>query len=357
LASPWIERGPDQYRRTDEAQAEALTRIARAHPPLRTVTVEQMCHALLVDQRMGGIVLSRGGESLAAEPDIVAATCEPAAAEGHIRAALALVLAGTGTTAVVPLARQYLDSIEQPHIHQPGHHELSGGWQDEAILSIALSPAERARFAHAMIAIIEDQEDLGWNKELALEALATVARYLDDADRDLCLPAALAIAHSELDQSAADRMLSRAHRLNRIRADIGADTLRHSGLLAAGALAHTSVQYADVVTLAYELMPQAGPQEANRIARALAFLPANQAGLDPVNLAAHGSEWIRALAAVVWSTTGGQPSELGSRLAADPSAHVRRTLASHLPSTSQYDELRVLLLNDVRRSVRTAIRI
>jgi len=356
LAWPWIEREPDQYRHTDEAQAEALTRIARAHPPLRAVTVEQMCQALLVDQRMGGIVLSRGSESLTAEPDIVAVKCGQAAAEGHIRAALALVLAGADTAAVVPLARQYLDSIEQPHIHKPGHHELSGGWQDEAILSITLTPAERARFANAMIAIIDNQEDLDWNKELSLQALATVARYLDDADRDLCLPTALAIARSERGHSA-DRRLSRAHRLNRIRVNIGADTLRHSGLLAAGALAHTSEQYADVVTLAYELMPQAGPQEANRIARALALLPASQAGLDPVNLAAHSSEWIRALAAVVWCTTGGQPTELGSRLAADPSSQVRRTLASHLPSTSHYDEPRAVLVNDVRRSVRAAIRI
>lgn len=106
-----------------------------------------MCRALIADQRMGGIILSRGRDSLSAERDIVAARCGPAAAEGHVNAALALVLTEADTTAVVPLARRCLDALAQPRTHTPGHYEFSGGWQDEAVLSIALTSAVRRTLA------------------------------------------------------------------------------------------------------------------------------------------------------------------------------------------------------------------
>jgi len=304
---------------------------------------------------MGGIVLSRGLDSLDAEVDVVAARCESVAAGGHVRAALALVLTGAATTAVVPLARQRLSSIVQPRTHRPGHYDFSGGWQHEALLSVVLTSADRAVFANEMIMVVEDPAELAWNKSMALEALATVARHLDDAVRNDCLPAALDVARGDQDGSTDDG-LTRDHPLNRFRVNIGGGTLRHDGLFAAAALAHTAEQYTEVVALAQELMPHAALQEANRIARALAFLPASRAGLDPVSLAAHGSEWIRALAATVWCSTGGEPAQLGSRLATDPSVHVRRALAAHLPYGSAHDELRAALLKDIRRSVRGRIR-
>ena len=104
-------------------------------------------------------------------------------------------------------------------------------------------------------------------------------------------------------------------------------------------------------------MPHASPHQANRIAQALALLPAaGRALLDPRSLASHESEWIRSLAAAVWSTADGQPPQVGHRLAADPSGNVRRSLASHLPDKPHYEDLRTKLRHDVRRSVRTALK-
>jgi hypothetical protein len=132
--------------------------------------------------------------------------------------------------------------------------------------------------------------------------------------------------------------------LDRSRINLRDPTLRFDGLLAAAALASTPSQYESVIDLAYELMPQAHPHQGNGIAQALALLPAaGRALLDPRSLASHESEWIRSLAAAVWSTADGQPPQVGHRLAADPSGNVRRSLASHLPDKPHYADLRIKL--------------
>ena len=67
-AEPWVKREPNHYRHTDAAHAEALVRIAGAHPALRQAAVSQMCRALVADQRMAEIVLNSGARWLRAEP-------------------------------------------------------------------------------------------------------------------------------------------------------------------------------------------------------------------------------------------------------------------------------------------------
>ena len=101
--------------------------------------------------------------------------------------------------------------------------------------------------------------------------------------------------------------------LDRSRINLGDPTLRFDGLLAAAALASTPGQYDSVIDLAYKLMPQASPDRGNRIAQALALLPAaDRALLDPRSLASHESEWIRSLTAAVWSTADGQPPQVAT---------------------------------------------
>ena len=138
---------------------------------------------------------------------------------------------------------------------------------------------------------------------------------------------------------------------------MGDPAFRYDGLLAAAALASTPGQYESVIDLAYELMPHANPRQANSLASALALLPdASRALLDPRSLAAHESEWIRSTAARLWCAAAGQPPQVGHRLAADPSQNVRRSLAFHLPGTTQYDDVRNKLRQDIRRSIRTALK-
>jgi hypothetical protein len=335
-AAPWVEREPHHYRHTDAAHAEALVGIAGAHPALRQDAVSQMCRALIADQRMAQIVLSTGTGSLRAEPAIVFALCAEAASSGNIYAALAIIVTGTDPAPAVPAAQKMLDAATVPRTHLPGYTELTGGWQETATLTRALPPADRARLGDAMTAVITDTDEPEWNRQQALAALATVGRHLSDPDRERLFPAALQAACGDLDSSTDDDTLP-SGQLDRSRIIIGDPTLRFNGLLAAAALANTPDQYESVIDLAYELMPQASPHQANRVAQALALLPvAGRALLDSRSLAGHESEWIRSLAAVLWSTADGQPPRVGHRLASDPSGNVRRSLASHLPDKSQH---------------------
>jgi hypothetical protein len=355
-AAPWVEREPNHYRHTDAAHAEALVGIACAHPALRQDAVSQMCRALIADQRMAQIVLSTGTGSLRAEPAIVSALCAEAASSGNIYAALAIIVAGTDPAPAVSAAQKTLDAAATPRTHIPGHTEFTGGWQETASLTRVLQPADRARLGEAMTAVVADTDEPEWNRQQALAALAAVGRHLSDPDRERLFPAALQAACGDLDNSTDDDILP-SGQLDRSRIIIGDPTLRFDGLLAAAALANTPDQYESVIDLAYELMPQASPPQANRIAQALAMLPvAGRALLDARSLAGHESEWIRSLSAVLWSTTDGEPPQVGHRLVADPSGNVRRSLAAHLPDKSQYDDLRTKLRHDVRRSVRTALK-
>ena len=354
-ADPWVEREPNHYRHTDAAHAEALVRIARAHPPLRQDSVSQMCRALVADQRMAEIVLSSGPKWLRAEPATVSAVCAEPASDGHMYAALAIIVAGADPAPAVPAAQIMLAAVTSPRVHVAGHVEFAGGWQEAATLTRALQPPDRARLADAMTAVLTDTDEPAWNRQLALAALATVGRHLSDPDRDRFFPVALQAARGDLHSSDDDSIAS--GQLDRFRIIMGDPAFRFDGLLAAAALASTPGQYESVIDLAYELMPSASPHQANRLASALSLLPgAGRALLDPRSLAGHESEWIRALAAGLWCTADGQPPQVGRRLAADPSGNVRRSLAAHLPDKPQYEDLRNKLGHDIRRSVRTALK-
>lgn len=356
IAEPWLEREPNHYRHTDAAHAEALVRIAGAHPALRQAAVSQMCRALIADQRMAEIVLNGGTRSLRAEPTVVSVVCAEPASAGQMYAALAIIVADKDLTPAISAAQRMLDAVTSPRIHVPGQVEFAGGWQEAATLTRALQPPDRARLADAMTAVINDTDEPAVNRQLALAALATVGRHLSDPDRGRFFPVALQAARGDLDSSTDDDALP-SGKLERFRFVMGDPAFRFDGLLAAAALASTPDQYESVIDIAYELMPHANSRQANSLASALALLPGTgRALLDPRSLAAHESEWIRSTAARLWCAAADQPPQVGHRLAADPSQNVRRSLAFHLPGTPQYDDVRNKLEQDIRRSVRTVLK-
>jgi hypothetical protein len=352
--APWLDRRPDQPRHSDPAHAEALIRIAAAHPGLRPDAVKQMCQAVLTDERMAGIILFDGTSHLRAESVIVASLCGPAAG-GNSNAALAIILAGADPQYAEPVAQHTFDAITSAAPGSFTAADLGAGWQRPATLARALGPADRARLAEAMAVVVEDPQQSTWNKREALAGLATAGPDLRDHDRERFFPVALQAAGS--DESGENEKI-RGDPLHRIRTINPDTTLRYIGLLAAAALASGPGQAEEVIDLAYGLMPAANQTQAHRVAQALGLLPAEgQALLDVRALAAHESEWIRVRAAVLWCGSGGLPAQVGRRLAADPSWQVRRALASHLPDGAEYDPLRAVLRADVRRSVRTALRV
>lgn len=351
LTEPLIEREPNRYRFSDKSHARGVIGVAMGHPSLRREAVRHMCKALIADQQLGDIVLTEGHEALLTEPDVVAEMCTPSAGVADDnRPALALVLTESDLAPVVDLARERVTALIQPRQHTKGTIPYYGGWTDIALLSLALPVEERDVFADAMLTVALDQDDAAGNRRLALETIATLGPHLSDEKRDELFDVAVEAAQGEHDGSSDDQHFSN-HPLERFRVDMGAHTLRWSALRAIAALAREERQYSTVLGLAVKGLETRDDKVAHAVAQALTRLPAYAVALDPSTLALGGDDSLRALAAVLWCALD-HPSDLGSRLARDPSPLVRRTLALNLTDGREHEAVRSLLAQDSRRSIR-----
>jgi hypothetical protein len=352
-----VAREPTKYRHTDDAHIAAIARIARSHPELRDMAVDQMCRALTEDSHMGQLVLARAGKVLAEEREIVSLICTDAAIAGNIHAAMALIISGGDTSALHTVAEDRLSAIQNLRTHQSEgqyySHSYSGGWRDDAYLISILGEPACSTFTEKMSMIVIDQQDVAHNRNLALEAITSIAPYLDDRAIGAQFDVVIAAARGDYDNFGSES--SSTNPFSRFQINFGPSGLRHSALIAAAALARNPDQYAEIVSLAQELMPHASSHEANSLAVALARLPHSEISIDIRMLAAHSNPWIRVLAAVIWCSTGGKPAELGPRLANDPSVNVRRSLAAHLSAIDDFDQTRNILASDARQSVRRAL--
>jgi hypothetical protein len=108
--------------------------------------------------------------------------------------------------------------------------------------------------------------------------------------------------------------------------------------------------------MAVSLLAGADESLYQAAAHALSFVPPDKVTVDVPLLASHPSDWLRALAAVVWSRRPELGWAIGERLARDPSRPVRFSLASSLragePNHRQAIEI---ARHDPRRSVRRVV--
>lgn len=350
IAEPLVQREPDQYRETDEAQVNLLASVARVHPGLRPAAVTQMCRALCLNDRLGGWVLQQGQASLRAEPGLVTELCARAVAERRdVRAAIALVLAGAVSPAVLDVARARVQWATAVQTHSGGSHSIMAGWSEEAFLASWLDMPERARFAERMAAIVSDSADVAQNRKGALDALHALGPSLDDPTRDRLHALAMRAVRGELDDGA---RMGRGGPLDRVRFDFGSETLRFAGLWAAARLARSPAQQQDVAAAGMLLLTTADAREQSEVMYALSNLPLHVLEGDLDALASHPSDSIRALAAHVWCSVGGVPPAIGARLAADPTARVRKALAQRLRVEDAFAAVRRVLQSDWSRSVR-----
>jgi hypothetical protein len=344
LTEHLLHRQPDTNRRSDDAHASILIAIARHHTTLRRTAIQHLCRAVLATDNLAALVLNRGARELAREPDIVADHCTTPALQGHINAALALVLANAGNPdASASAARTRLPlppSTDQPDGPFPTHDlaKLS-------ILAAVLEPTERHTLAATTLAYALNHNGAAFQRRDALHALATIAPHLDTPTRDRYLRTALTFAQGDHDGSADDDLPNRP--FDRYRFNLGPATLRPDGLLTAACLAHTAAQALEVVSTARELLPRT--EDALTLVQALCQLDPHHVTLDPALLASHSDQWIRVLAATLWSAQQDRSDTLGGVLAADPSRHVRQMLASR----PQAEALHEVLRTDPRRSVRS----
>jgi hypothetical protein len=348
-----VQREPNTYRHTDEAQVLATMGIARAHLPLRKGALEQLLQALLVDQRMANLVLSQGQDLLRADPALVERILAAAAGEGNINAALALMLAGADMNSAVALARERFEAALAPRVHEQGTQSFGTGLPATAPLMTLLDEAERVAFGRSMLALACDSEEPALNRREALFAVLPIAKHLPDGARDEFFDKSLAFARGIHDAGEGAELFPGAmDPLSRFRANLGPASLKPDGLQVAACLARTPEQFREVESEAKELLAEADERTCNAIAQALSFIGPSALSIDIGLFSAHPSPWIRALAAFSWAQQADPDAAVGQRLARDASRHVRSALLTGAKGGPAHQEVWEVLTSDPRRSIR-----
>ena len=351
-----VPRRPNSYRFTDEDHALALIALADAHVGVREAALDQLVGLLLSDTRMAGIALRDGGHLLRLVGTEATARLEKAAMDGNVYAALALLEAGIGTKSVERLARERLEAAIAPRVHESGVMTFGTSLPETAALVRELPENDLIRFGRGMVEFANDRGESSHNRGDALVALQVIAHALPDHSRDELVEAVLGFAEGRYEPSRGEDDLPRVDDpLQRFRVSFGPTGLEPVALLTAATLARTPNQVARVQAAALALLPQAEDHTSNVIARALASLPPEEVSLDPGFLAAHAVPSLRALGAVIWARRPSDDSEIGLRLARDPSPLVRRSLAGSLGEDARSSQVRDLLKRDPRRSIRRLV--
>jgi len=355
MAQDWIPRTPHTYRFTDKEHALALAHIAHCHASVRREATDQMLSALLADQQMAEIILLHGQDLMREDPTHIAETLGQAAGE-NIFAAIALVVSGASTDPCIPLARRQLEHFLEPQVHIPGQVGFGMNLNPAALLISTLPDEDRSVFARAMIGRAGDTQDATSNRSAALRTFVNIGKGLPQASRIELFPLAMRFARGEEANSAVDALFTGMNdALNRFRVSIGGDPIEAAGLLAAATLAVSTEDVTDVENSAIRLVYGADDSELNTIAHALAQLPMEGRMLPAGLLVAHPNRWLRAAAAAIWAQRPSEPLDVGLLLARDGSRNVRQTLATSLAPIERHEEVRRILEEDPRRSIRRIV--
>jgi hypothetical protein len=353
-ASDLVPREANTYRQTDEGHVQALIGIADAHAELRSAAVGQLLDVLLVDSHMADLVLRGGADLLRAEASLVNERLDEQARAGHFHACLGIIVAEVESDAPIELAHRRLETAIAPRVHTPGSQSFGTSLQTTGLLVTILGEEAQQSFAEAMIKCASDIHEPALNRREALLALVPLGETFPAHGKSNVFESALGFAKGDYEPSEGF-FASTDDPLSRFRVNLGSTSLPPEGLLAAASFASTDAQYIAIETLAREMLAGADEQTCRTIAQALARIPPGCLTLDIELLAIHSSEWVRALAAVLWANQHEGGASLGVRLARDPSRHVRGTLAASLTDSSS-PTVTAILVEDPRRSIRMHVR-
>lgn len=340
LVEPLIERPADHYKHTDEAVAKILLALAARRPD----AVPLLMRALVADQRMATVVLSRA-DVLAANRDAVSQLLAPFAATNRY-ACLAIIRSGADPNPTLNLATTEVEQELALRQHQPGHMLFYAGGPETAVLASVLSQDTRARFARTMLDRALDRREVTYSRWNDLGGLANIASHIDEDTQASVLPQVLEIARGQHDGGPADDSLG------------STGTLSDLALTCAARLNPGPAQCVEIerIGMAYLRDPDDSAQWT--ICQALALLPSGNSRLDLQHRAVHPKAAPRALSAVRWAANpAALPQDSAESLARDIDPRVRRALAQALRDRRRRIEdgsveIARILAADVRRSVR-----
>ena len=356
LSSPLIDREERRYRHTDEDQIDALIGIGRTHADLREEAVGQLVRAVMADQRMAQMVMGKGQDLLRLASATMVSALEESAANGNPRAVLALAAIGHRSSTVEDYARQRFDQAVAARERQAGVMNLGTNFAMTASFVRLLAEEDRVRFARAMLEFARDRQDPIVNREEALLALRTISSELPPVVRTELFQNLIPFCDGEEDDDPLAALFPGINDpLGRVRISFGPTSLRSVGIMAAAEMAQSDGEYEIVQRLSVGALKGADDDACHQVAVALASLPADKVTLSVPLLASHPSQWLRALAAVLWARREEEAEAVGEQLSRDESQHVRRSLASGLPKDGRGAPPRDVLRRDPRRSIRSRV--
>ncbi len=355
---PFVPRGPNQYRHTDDAHVDTLVAIATVHPGLRGDALDQLLGLLAGEGHAADRVLVRTQRLFKQHHDMVLPRLQQLTADGSTHAAQALGLLDHDDDQQRQRGRQALNGWAAPRQRRPGVVTYGTNALRDSLLVATLPPTDRASFATRMLDLAVDPADPTWNREEFIRAATNVADDLRPPDRLRVFRLAMDIARGSYPPSPADEPLAGDHPLSRVRITFGAFDLRPLGLQLAAVVARTPRQAQTVQDAALQLLSHGDDTTIRTVARALSQLPGDRFTLDVKLLAAHPHRSLRTLAAIRWAQNPTSDPELGLALAHDPDPRVRRMLGEAIalgPQAEASKPVSEILRRDPRYSVRRSL--
>lgn len=341
---------PGHYRFHDDSEALVVAKICESQPTMRERTVPHLIDLLARSQTARGQITTRAIDSY---PEISRAHLVRHASSGNDWAQEVLAArdpASTDPEVVAAALRRLLT----PLVHTPGVYTMGTGAIGDSILISSQDPATLERVVAELMNRANDPHVGSSDRGDYLLAVARLADGLTDPVKSATFARAVDCAVSPQPSEYDEMQDQFRYKLGAARVNGSGPGSRGKALFLAAKLATTEEQFTEVRTHAFAQL--IGDESSDYWAtRALQQL---SDGLkDDIGFLASQGWALRSLAAILW-VHHTHPSYVGSRLAHDPDARVRRSLADALAraeDSQQRREVRDILLRDPAHSVRVRL--
>jgi hypothetical protein len=336
---PRIERPPNVALRTDPEMAQILLSLASSRPR----AVPMLARAIVADQRMAEVILSRP-EVLKAHRDDLAAELNPNA-PSNVYASLAIIEAGADPAATLTFARAEVDLALGLRLSEPGTFNGYATADRAAIFASVLDQETRNQFARTTLERALDETQLMFSRWNDLLGLLIIADFIDRETQAAVLPKIMEIARGERNGAPAVLFVNEP--------ELAALALR-----CAVRLSPDADQWVEIEQAGIAYLRGADEKPHWEVFKSLAQLPLEASRLDLRQCAVSTVPALRALAAFRWAKDPAVlPHDQAARLACDSDHHVRSGLAYALRSadaavTPETQAVMETLSMDVRRSIR-----
>jgi len=336
---PRIERPPDIALRTDPQMAQVLLSLTSSC----TRAVPMLARAILGDQRMAEVILSRP-EVLMAHRDELAAELNPHA-PSNVYASLAIIESGADPAATLAFARAEVDRALEPRVSEPNTFNPYMTADRAAIFASVLDQETRNQFARTTLERALDESELMTSRWNDLIGLFIITDFIDLETQAAVLPKVMEIARGEHNGAPAVLFVNEPQ--------LPALALRCAAKLSPDADQCVEIEQAGIAYLR-------GADEARQwdVFKGLAALPFEASRLDLRQCAVSTVPALRALAAFRWTKDPAVlPHDQAAKLARDSDHRVRGALAYAVRSadaalTPATQAVMEILSTDVRRSIR-----